>query len=141
MKTLFMIVMLTAFAAAQDAKMMLVEPVDATELKTAWKVYQEEARKAELALENARKKWDTAKLGVARKYTLLPDNKTVLKGWEKIEFSVDFRIIVPSERTYYSSSVPNWTGITTASGTGTVLANGTDGLRWVEVTPPAKGKQ
>jgi len=86
-----------ALITAQEAKIIIVEKEDTTELKLAYGEYK-------AALQH----WEKIKTKVAKRYTI--ENGKILEGWDKIEFSVDFRALVP-KRDYYSSGLilsPGW---------------------------------
>lgn len=83
MKTLLIALSLSAFCFAQEARIMIVEKQDSEHLNSAYKDYQA-----------AKKRWEDVKSYVAKKYTA-PDGSKVIEGWEKVQFSADFRAIVP----------------------------------------------
>lgn len=84
----------TLFAAAlilplvgQEAKIMIVEKSDSQRLVKAYREYQD-----------ALKRWNEVKVDVAWQYTKV-DGKTI-EGWEKVQFSADFRALVPEYSQY-----------------------------------------
>lgn len=83
MKPFLMAVSLTlsAVVSAQEAKIMILDRADSQALKTAYYDYQA-----------AQKKWESAKAEISRRYTHV-DGK-IQEGWEKVQFSVDFRAMV-----------------------------------------------
>lgn len=66
----------------QEAKVMIVEKPDSARLARAYRGYKD-----------ALKEWERVKTEVARNYTT--ENGKTLEGWEKVQFSADFRAIVP----------------------------------------------
>jgi hypothetical protein len=89
--------------SGQEAKLMILDISDTVELKAAYKEYKD-----------AQAKWETTKTKVAKKYTF--ENGKVMPGWEQVQFSVDFRAVVPdsSQYVYHSGYIysPCNTGIT-----------------------------
>ena len=111
-----------ALLLCQDAKIIIIERSDTNQLKQAYADYK-----------TARDRWEHVKAEVAGRYTK-EDGKT-MAGWDKVEFSVDFRALVP-QRAQYSSlsfypSILN-TGTSAMGTTGTVNAmdlSVNDGIR------------
>lgn len=110
----------------QDAKIIIVERHDTTSLKSAYAEYKA-----------AQAKWEKVKTEVAKKYTTEKSDKVgcptpvngtcekTMDGWEKVEFSVDFRALVP-QRTYSSNitwAYPLNAGTTSTLGLGTAVAS------------------
>jgi hypothetical protein len=107
---LFVFAVLPCFA--QDAKIMIVERSDSQKLAKAYKEYKE-----------AQKHWEDLKLEVAKTYT--QDGGKTLTGWEKIQFSADFRAIVPdsSQYAWHPAYCPITGTILAGSGTTTLAGN------------------
>jgi len=128
MKLLSMLVLVAGLTFGQDAKIMIVEQSDSQKLSKAYKEYKD-----------ALKHWDDIKSEVAKTYTTEgngKDTKTIA-GWEKIQFSADFRAIVPDSSQYASHyTCGGWGNIsltnatTTGSPASTLsLAGSGDGLK------------
>jgi hypothetical protein len=97
---LFALLGLSAILAfGQEAKIMIVERTDSTKLAAAYKSYQD-----------AKKQWEEVKADIAKHYTM--EGKKVMEGWEKVQFSADFRALVP-DSSPYANHYPNcWNGLT-----------------------------
>jgi hypothetical protein len=95
MKTMLIFVLsITAACFAQDAKIMIVERADSQRLAKAYREYKD-----------AQKHWEEVKTEIADSYT--HENgpgHPALPGWEKVQFSADFRAIVPDFSQYAASS-------------------------------------
>ena len=74
---------------AQEAKIMIVERSDSQKLAKAYREYKD-----------ALKRWEDVKIEVAKTYT--QENGKAIAGWEKIQFSADFRALVPDSSQYAS---------------------------------------
>lgn len=85
---LFTCALLAFVVVGQDAKIMILERSDTAALKSAYQDYKA-----------AQAKWEKSKAEIAKKYTAV-DGKT-LEGWEHVEFSADFRAVVP-KRSHFS---------------------------------------
>lgn len=138
MKTLLIALFVTASCFAQEAKIMIVEKPDSQRLARAYREYQD-----------ALKHWEEVKGAVAKQYTT-QDGK-VVAGWEKVQFSADFRAIVPESSQYAgracwgygasiltnTSSTTPLTGLTTGTGTNSnavLTYNGPDNtVQWTEL--------
>lgn len=121
MRTIAIGLLLASAAFAKDAKIIIVERSDTKELKAAYADYKA-----------AQAKWEKVKTEVAKKYTVWgADGMSCLKdtcgkvmdGWDKVEFSVDFRALVPQRS--YISSISGWnypvnTFTNTSGGGGTI---------------------
>lgn len=95
------ILLLAAFLApliGQEAKIMILELPDSQRLAKAYREYKD-----------AQAKWESVKTEVAKKYTFetVPTGITwqatkeqAIAGWEKVQFSADFRAIVPESSPY-----------------------------------------
>jgi hypothetical protein len=92
-------------ADAQEARIMILDRHDTDQLKTAYADYKA-----------AQKRWDSVKADVSKRYTTA-DGK-VMPGWEKVQYSADFRAVVPTQSAYATYSYPCWYG-TTSSGAAT----------------------
>ena len=108
-KISLLILCLSVLCFTQEARIMIVEKSDSTRLSSAYRDYQD-----------AKARWESVKSDVAKKYTN-PDGKKVIEGWEKVQFSADFRALVPessqfASRTNCLYSLSNGT-IFTGSGT------------------------
>jgi hypothetical protein len=92
MKLIAIALLIGTAAFAQDAKIMILDQSDTAKLSDAYKHYKE-----------AQKEWEKLKTATAVKYT--GEGKATLKGWEKVQFSADFRAVVPeaSEYAYHNS--------------------------------------
>ena len=86
--TLLAFALLPAFA--QEAKIMIVEKSDSQKLAKAYREFKE-----------AQKAWEEAKTAVSKSYTT--EKGKTLEGWEKVQFSADFRAMVPYSSPYASS--------------------------------------
>ncbi len=75
----------------QDAKIMIVEKADSQKLARAYREYKD-----------AQKRWEELKTSVAKQYTHV-DGKAQ-DGWDKVQFSADFRAIVPETSEYASKN-------------------------------------
>lgn len=93
MKTLLIALFAIGPAFAQEAKIMIVEKPDSQKLQRAYQDYKD-----------ALKHWEESKAQVAKQYTQ-SSGKTI-EGWEKVQFSADFRAIVPESSQYAGRS--NW---------------------------------
>jgi len=154
--TILVVVGFTALLArGQEAKIMIVDKSDSDHLAKAYKTYQD-----------AKKQWEDVKVYVAEKYTIDQDakpskkdgkvEKAYIPGWEKVQFSADFRALVPdssqyaSRGCYYGSSAwitPSWNAVNTSAaitgssdlavnpgGSGTVLQAGPSGPTWAPIS-------
>ena len=86
---------------AQEAKILIVEKADSQKLAKAYKDYKDAA-----------KRWEDLKAEVAKQYTY--ESGKAMPGWEKVEFSADFRAIVPKTSSltlWPCSTSSNWCGI------------------------------
>jgi hypothetical protein len=114
---------LFAFAAAlivplvgQEAKIMIVEKYDSQRLARAYEKYKQ-----------AQAEWNETKAQVARFYT--SDHGKTMDGWEKVQFSADFRAIVPDASQYayhtFTGCVSPWTLNSGGAITTIPMTNGT----------------
>lgn len=87
MKTLLIALFAIGSAFAQEAKIMIVEKPDSQKLQRAYQDYKD-----------ALKHWEESKAQIAKQYTQ-SGGKTI-EGWEKVQFSADFRAIVPESSQY-----------------------------------------
>lgn len=78
----------------QEAKIMIVERSDSQKLAKSYHEYTD-----------ALARWEAVKIEVAKQYT--NENGKPIAGWEKIQFSADFRAIVP-ETSQYSNHGCYW---------------------------------
>jgi len=110
---------------SQEAKIMILEKSDSQALKTAYQHY-----KAALSA------WEQAKTDVAKKYTL--EGGKPMAGWEKVEYSVDFRAIVPQKSEYASGIIRpcwnSWTNTTSGITSGDLTSNATNAVQSMAVT-------
>ena len=98
--------LLAAPLFAQDAKIMIVEKPDSQKLAKAYREYKD-----------ALKHWEDIKEEVAKQYT--SEKGRTIAGWEKIQFSADFRAIVPDSSQY--AYRPTW-------GSGCVFSTGVNAV-------------
>lgn len=98
----------------QEAKIMIVERSDSQKLAKSYHEYKD-----------ALARWEAVKVEVAKQYT--NENGKPIAGWEKIQFSADFRAIVP-ETSQYSNHGCYWgsnvTGTINAFTTSSMPASG-----------------
>lgn len=118
LKVLLIVAAILTPIVAQEAKILIVEKPDSQKLARAYREYKDAARH-----------WEEVKAEVAKQYTT--EGGKPMAGWEKVEFSADFRAIVPKESRYVTTGavwgpcsstgtlVPNWG--TTLSGTGNLV--------------------
>lgn len=76
---------------------MIVEKPDSQKLARAYREYKD-----------ALKHWEDIKAEVAKQYT--SDNGKVIVGWDKIQFSADFRAIVPDTSQFAWRGGSGWAG-------------------------------
>lgn len=129
--------LLMVLGISQEAKIMIVERSDSAKLSAAYKDYKE-----------AQSRWESVKTEVAKRYTM--DGKKTLDGWEKVQFSADFRALVPETSQYASRLVNNcWqnTGISFSGSSSTAniaattsdyAVNSTEGIATGLVTKEPK---
>lgn len=111
MRTIAIALLAASALLCQDAKIIIVERSDTKELKAAYADYKA-----------AQAKWEKVKTQVAKKYTV--ESGKVMDGWDKIEFSVDFRALVPQHQ-YISYSGYSWPANSVlTSGSGTLATTG-----------------
>jgi hypothetical protein len=90
MKTLVSFCILAGFVVSlggQEAKIMIVEKSDSMILSQAYADYKD-----------AVKRWETVKAHVSERY--VNQKGKPMPGWEKIQYSADFRAIVPNDSQY-----------------------------------------
>ena len=111
----------------QEAKIMIVEKSDSQRLLRAYREFKD-----------ARSRWEDAKSDVAKQYTM--EKGKFISGWEKVQFSADFRAIVPDQSQYaahsywgsgncFTTTLTNASGTSTATGidaTSSIYPNGLD---------------
>ncbi len=90
---LFLVMALSIGVIAQEAKIIIVEKPDSQKLARAYREYKEAA-----------KRWEDVKNDVAAQYT--KESGKTMAGWERVQFSADFRALVPEHSQYSGSS--NW---------------------------------
>lgn len=83
----------------QEAKIIIVEKSDSQRLKRAYEKYKD-----------AQAEWSAVKAEVAKSYT--NDKGKTMDGWEKIQFSADFRAMVPDSSQYAYRPPCGCSGIT-----------------------------
>lgn len=120
MRTIAIALLAVSALFCQDAKIIIVERQDTRELKAAYADYKA-----------AQAKWEKVKTEVAKKYTtetpaVCTHSKDltcekIMDGWEKVEFSVDFRALVPQRQYAGTISENYWPQVLTSSGTGITL--------------------
>jgi len=122
MKTLILIAVVALLTplVGQEAKIMIVEKTDSQRLSRAYERYKQ-----------AKAEWEEAKSSVAKLYTT--EKGKTIEGWEKVQFSADFRAIVPESSQYAGGSVWSgrncWlTGVTSTSSVPLSYSNGTTTL-------------
>jgi hypothetical protein len=79
----FLVTALLMPLVGQEAKIMIVERRDTTRLKAAYDKFKA-----------AQKEWEALKVEVAKSY--VTEGGKTMEGWEKVEYSVDFRAMVPA---------------------------------------------
>lgn len=84
-------------AFGQEAKIMIVERADTAKLSRAYKDYREAA-----------KRWEEVKAEVAKEYTV--EGGKVMPGWDRVQFSADFRAMVPAGSSFAGSGCVGWNG-------------------------------
>lgn len=94
MKTIIISLLAIAPCFAQDAKIIIVERSDSQKLSKAYKEYKE-----------AQAKWESVKTEAAKQYTY--EKGKPMPGWEKVQFSIDFRALVPDVKSYYNNGWNN----------------------------------
>jgi hypothetical protein len=99
----------------QEAKIMIVEKTDSAKLSRAYKEYKD-----------ALKRWEDVKTEVSAQYTA--EKGKPLAGWEKVQFSADFRAIVPTDsqyagRGYTCNSLLNWPSYVDLTGSTPAVVN------------------
>lgn len=116
MKYLLPLLFVSASCFAQEAKIMIVEKSDSQKLAQSYREYKD-----------ALKQWESTKAEVAKHYT--SEHGKTLEGWEKIQFSADFRAIVP-DSSQYASRYPScgWGFTTTSAPAITTTGNGTNAI-------------
>lgn len=102
MKTIAAMLVFASAVFAQDAKIMILERQDTKTLSDAYRDYKA-----------AQKKWEEVKDQVSKKYSY--EAGKPMPGWEKIQFSADFRAMVPESSPYASRSSCMWSGLTTTT--------------------------
>lgn len=117
--------LLVAPIFGQDAKIMILDKADSDHLSSAYQNYLQ-----------AKKQWEQVKTYVADKYTvdavkpeIVKDGKAAKnykEGWDKVQYSADFRALVP-DQSQYAFHYPYCTSNLLYNGGsfGTTLANAT----------------
>lgn len=93
MRIIFISLLAASALFGQDAKIIIVERGDTYELKQAYAKFKA-----------ARDHWEKVKTDVAKRYTV--ENGKTMEGWDRVEFSVDFRALVPAHQ--YTSGFNSW---------------------------------
>ena len=102
---------------SQEAKIMIVEKPDSARLLRAYREYKDAAAQ-----------WEKLKIEMAAQYT--NEKGKPMAGWEKVQFSADFRAIVPDSSPYASHNAIQltpcgiWTPVNSNSTADTVEING-----------------
>jgi len=82
---------IAALGISQEARILIVEKSDSQTLAAAYKDYKA-----------AQKRWEDLKIATAKKYTPTDEKGKVSDEWKTIQFSADFRAIVPADSQYAS---------------------------------------
>lgn len=110
MRTVAFVLLAASALLGQDAKIIIVERHDTQSLKSAYADYKA-----------AQAKWEKVKNEVAKKYTV--ESGKTLEGWDKVEFSVDFRALVPqrvfTSNNWFTPSVLTTNAVSSGTITGT----------------------
>ena len=101
---------------AQEAKILFIAKSDAQRLSAAYNAFQ-----------GAKKHWEDTREQVAHKYTTKSDGSgKPLPGWDgEVEFSPDFRALVPRQVVFSSGTI--WSSYPCAT---TIPLSGTSGATW-----------
>lgn len=113
MRTIAISLLAASALFGQEARIIIIERGDTYELKQAYAEFKA-----------ARDHWEKVKTDVAKRYTTEKTDKAgcskpvngmcekTMDGWDRVEFSVDFRALVPAHQ--YSSSI-TWAPAGTAN--------------------------
>lgn len=133
MKKIIVMLMFAGASFAQEAKIMIVERPDSQRLSGAYRDYKDALRR-----------WQEVKADVAKHYT--QESGKTLPGWENIQFSADFRALVPksSQYAYNGYCYGYGTTLTTTNATGTMSTAGAallNGVSDLDVITDLKTKE
>ena len=144
MKIFVLFAAVAASVFAQDAKLLIVEKPDSVRALKAYADYKAAIKRLDDEKAQVTAAWDKVKAAVAAPY--VNEAGKIRVGWEKIQFSVDFRAIVPEETKYMGSGLiwnggtyPCWStgNIVNTSGTAATIPASTSGDLSVDLAESA----